>query len=267
MSLNRLALRLAVLSALNNNGQAPWPTIAGEKVYDSAINDLEDIAREGVTPVVIVYTDNDAGSTPSQSFRVSDRTTTMTIDIALAVRGHQDAGDEPTLGVPATDDELEMTLDILEAQVMDCLASESEAADIARTIMTGHGTAITSQRGATREGGHRLAGRSIVITTGRLQDWPAGGTPSPHIPRLLALLAANPMRSAQVPLLTEAFSRGAPAELATQVNRILDLAAAHRSALGLPLPGAPALPEDHLIEGLPTHEPDGSPTPEGYVPR
>lgn len=248
MSLNRLALRLSVLSALNNNGQEPWPTLAGEHVYDSRIDDLESIAREGPTPVVVVYTDGDSGTVSSQAFRVSSRVTTLTIDIAMAVRVARDAGDDPELGIPVTDDELELQLDILEAQVMDCLAGESVGADIARTIMTGQSAQISSDRGASKDGGYRLAGRSIVVSAGRLQDWPAGHPTPPYITRLLDLLGDNPMRSPQVPMLQAAFGRGGVVDPMLRTARSLDMAEAHRAALGLPVPDAPTLPGDFSVE-------------------
>lgn len=56
---NRLLLRALTVLALSRGGQAPFPTMAGEAVYDTRLEPITDIATEGMSPVILVYTDTD----------------------------------------------------------------------------------------------------------------------------------------------------------------------------------------------------------------
>jgi len=57
--MERTALRLATVAALLNGGNEPWPTVAGEYVYDSLLDDVVDVIPARRKPVIIVRTDDD----------------------------------------------------------------------------------------------------------------------------------------------------------------------------------------------------------------
>src|SRR5579863_5703320 len=95
MSLSRLALRLAAFEALCPSKLAatgPWPTIAGNRVYDSRIDLLqgdqqlpEDLENK---PVAIVYTERDDTHPYGEiKYPAQERFCHLTIEIMIAASG------------------------------------------------------------------------------------------------------------------------------------------------------------------------------------
>ncbi|EEE45964.2 hypothetical protein [Roseibium alexandrii] len=60
MSLKRTDLRRAAVATLSNLGRAPWPTIAGENVFDSRQDALQHHESDQDAPFILVYTDEAA---------------------------------------------------------------------------------------------------------------------------------------------------------------------------------------------------------------
>lgn len=121
MSLSRTALRLATVEALRPHasiaGNGPWPTIAGKRVFDTALDAFDILNPSNRAPVVVVYTDHDNGD-PGQKAggppfkRIVD----LLIEIAVYVKAKDDDGTY-AVGLPQSDAELEASLDLLDAQV------------------------------------------------------------------------------------------------------------------------------------------------------
>lgn len=123
MSLARTALRLATIEALQPTAsmmaQGPWPTLAKKYIFDSRIDPIEDLKVGEDRPVVCVYTEHDDGKSGQRRggppFLL---TIDLVIELSMIVKIASES--DPTLfdvGEPETDRELELGLDLLEAQI------------------------------------------------------------------------------------------------------------------------------------------------------
>lgn len=184
MSLNRLMLRIATVSALSNFNAAPWPTIAGPHIFDSKIEPIEDFALDAAYPICVVYTDYDKNGPWHHTFaetKAEDRTCTITIEILVAqISEHEDGY---AISSPITDSELEMSLDIFERQIWDALRADNPAAECFRRIAFKVEDTI-SRRGTTTDGGQKVAARQITYECHVLRDPAAPGVP-PYIAAFL----------------------------------------------------------------------------------
>jgi hypothetical protein len=111
---NRLLLRAATVLALTRGGDGPFPTMAGEAVFDSKIRPVTDIAQESMTPVALVYTADEKRTNVASGGSgraVWQRKVNLVIEIAI--------GSVSNSGVSwiETDAELEAMLDLFEAEV------------------------------------------------------------------------------------------------------------------------------------------------------
>ena len=117
MSLNRTALRLAALMALSNGFAAPYPTMAGDRVFDSRQDPIEGLKQGDLLPVLVLYTDDDTGDSLSQNNGGPpfDRRTNfvMEISVAMWVEGDGEAG----LTLVQSEPELDVQLDLFETQI------------------------------------------------------------------------------------------------------------------------------------------------------
>ncbi|WP_147245672.1 hypothetical protein [Pseudochrobactrum asaccharolyticum] len=149
---------------MNNYLEAPYPTLAGHLIFDSKIEPVEDWTKEHAFPCVVVYTDYDKDQWTKSGRTYADRTITLTLELLVVQRGSGNgvAGDPYKLECPATDSEVETTLDILEAQVFRSLSASNEAADAFNYLGVSYVNTV-SRRGASIEGGLRLAARQITL--------------------------------------------------------------------------------------------------------
>jgi hypothetical protein len=116
--MERTALRLATCAALLNGGNGPpWPTVAGEFVYDSMIDDVVDVVPNRRKPVIIVRTDDD--QLGYNRYQISGRQCRLLIEFGVltAVTTKVNNVDEPKVDWPRTDSALEAFLDLLEWQI------------------------------------------------------------------------------------------------------------------------------------------------------
>jgi hypothetical protein len=101
------------------NTQGPWPTLAADRVFDSRIDPIEDLARDQRKAGIAVYTQDDMG-TGSQARggppfkRIVDLVFEIW-QIASLPSVANPAVYEP--GIPLTDAELEAELDLIETQI------------------------------------------------------------------------------------------------------------------------------------------------------
>lgn len=186
MSIYRTIARLAVVSAFNNYGQVAagqkWPTLAGPNIFDSKIEPVEDMAVDRAFPCCVVYTDYDSSNWNYSRGVHEDRLLTVNLEMLVvqaAQKLAENGGIESyTLECPVTDSEIETTLDMFEVQVFDALNNGSIASDCFAYIC-GSWKTMVSRRGASIEGGQRLAARQITMEMKAIRDNTSGVIPEP----------------------------------------------------------------------------------------
>lgn len=153
MSFSRLALRLATVKALDGT------TLAGVRVRDSEIGPLEDLAENEAAPVIIVYTDDEEVQITRRDLSSHDGWQSLVIELAVTTRMKNADGWE----IPQTSEGLELTLDLLERQVITTLTGGAGAwPEVWRGLVREMGKR-NSRRGASARDGTRFAGRQIVL--------------------------------------------------------------------------------------------------------
>lgn len=190
MSVYRTLTRVAVVSALNNYMATPWPTLAGPNIFDSKIEPVEDMAKDRALPCCVVYTDYDKDHWMKGQKAHDDRLLTVTLEL-LIVQAAQDASPDGTykLDCPYTDSEIETSLDIFEAQILRALSAPNVAAEAFNYLCPGC-VSVVSRRGATVEGGIRLAARQITLEMKAVREPAAGTIPMP-VEKFLQQLEQN----------------------------------------------------------------------------
>jgi hypothetical protein len=200
MSLSRLALRLAAVEALNPHASVlagPWPTLAGNLVYDSRIDPIAtSVSVDAFTaamqtleskPIVTVYTEEHEtspieGATYPAEIEIVD----LVVQLQIGARGEIDfvdaEGVPQSFGgstIPATDADAEALIDVLEAQVRRLLDPQSPMASSAlfrRVAMERHSLHSLPERAAER--GTRLAMRTLKMKFKvRATTWPSPAAP------------------------------------------------------------------------------------------
>lgn len=179
MSINRLLTRLAAVSSLNNFMEQPWPTLVGPNVFDSKIEPVEDMDTDRAFPTIVVYTDYDKDHWNKGSKIHSDRILTLTLELLIvqSVKPEDETVDEYRLDCPLTDSEIETSLDLLETQIFRALSAGNEASDAFSYLCPTYHN-VVSRRGATVEGGQRLAARQITLEIKALRDFTSGNIPN-----------------------------------------------------------------------------------------
>ncbi len=178
MSINRAALRIATVLALRGR------TSAGAAVFDSRADALEDVAFGVNVPVISVYSEED---------KLQDRRREIDLVIEFAVTSRvQLEGDAQVIASPETDEALELTLDVLEAEITDALmAGTSEAADLFNSLVP-EIELRSSKRGVLADNkDRRLAARQLLLHCRLLSDRAAGAPVPAFLTRLIALMQAD----------------------------------------------------------------------------
>ncbi|MFZ4807472.1 MAG: hypothetical protein ACOYLQ_09465 [Hyphomicrobiaceae bacterium] len=210
MSLARTALRIATTMALSNGYQSPFPTLAGDRVFDSRQDPIAGVNPGDLVPMIVVYTDDEKGDSISSNNGGPpfERRVSLTIEISLGMVGEQIEGTEIwTTSLPQTEPELDAALDLFEAQIERVFRDGRstwgrELNKVARRIESWQ-----SSRFIEREAQIRLAARQIVCTVALpLEDDPTVITtsspsntpptitptlPAPLGPLLTAIIAAD----------------------------------------------------------------------------
>lgn len=171
MSLNRLLLRASAVAAIANFWREPWPTLAQGLVFDSKVEPIENMEVDIAYPVIVVYTDYDKNHIAHQDLQHTDRTMTVTFELLMAVLVEND-GDDPneyTLRTPYTDAQLEASLDVMESQLFNALRVDNSAANCFRSLAFGVEN-VVSRRGATTEGGTKIAARQVTYEARVIQE-------------------------------------------------------------------------------------------------
>lgn len=170
MSLNRLLLRMSAVSAVANFWREPWPTLAERLVFDSKVEPIENMEVDVVYPTIVVYTDYDKNHVSHQELPHTSRTMTVTFELLMAVLSNvQDEDDAYVIQLPRTDSELEASLDVLESQLFNALRADNSAANCFRSLAWGIEN-VVSRRGATTEGGTKIAARQVTYEAKVIQE-------------------------------------------------------------------------------------------------
>lgn len=115
---NRLLLRAATVLALTRGGVGPYPTMAGEGVFDTKLKPVTDLAQESMTPIALVYTDADKRTNlETGGTRVNwKRNVTVIIELAIGSVKPGDVGKPNVIKYLETDPEIEAMLDLFELE-------------------------------------------------------------------------------------------------------------------------------------------------------
>lgn len=193
--LNRIALRLATVRALRGR------TIAGQNVKDSEIGPIEDIAADKPTPFLVVYTDDGHYHVGSRDLfavsgdgRVETGWLSLVIEIAITQRMKLEGENEIGLSQMTTDPSLELTVDVIERQILAALSDPRDGAawpEMWRRFATAIGDR-ESRRGSLNRDGVRFAGRQIVLQVKVPHDPPVGGGFNKLWADFLALSESDP---------------------------------------------------------------------------
>ena len=162
MSLARLAMRLAAARALTGT------TIAEDRVFDSAVDPINQAISKNRQPLLIVTTDEHelvvTGRDMASGNHQCDLVIELVIAAAVDVPADDGQGGQITMAIPHTDEGMELLLDMLEHQVVACLTKPGEAwAEVWKALVPSV-TKRLSRRGASAENGLRFAARQVVLT-------------------------------------------------------------------------------------------------------
>ncbi|NKW80368.1 hypothetical protein HGG72_08445 [Ochrobactrum pecoris] len=142
-----------------------------------------------VFPCVVIYTDYDKDPWPKSGRTYEDRFMSLTFELLVVqtVKKDEEGNAEPySLECPSTDSEIETTLDALELQVFRALTKGSTASDVFNYLCPAYQN-VVSRRGASVEGGLRLAARQVTVEMKAIRENAMGVIP-PEIGAFLSRL-------------------------------------------------------------------------------
>lgn len=243
--LTRIALRIALQEALRG------ATLAGDNVLDSQFTALDldadgNLRIDQDRPFISVYTDGGrigAGNGFLSLFG-DDPTVELVIEAGISaamVEEDREKGITNIIGIglPDTDANMEISLDLMMRQVADALVAPDNAwADLARELM-GNVSSIERSRIGQKQNGTRVAAQEVRIMAGLLAD-PAKGadlTGTIYAKFLAALAASADARLHKIKTAFETALAGAAVDWKL-VQRELGLTDGQSVALG----GRPLVP-------------------------
>lgn len=178
MSIIRSVIRFCTVAALRQR------TLAESRVFDSSntplVTALEEDGPE--QPYIVVYTDNDnRQNIDGMNLLHARRGLHLVIEMGVAtkVTGEQN---EVSIQIPATDAGFELSLDILELQVINALLHDANSpfGELLRTMLVDIERA-PSMRGSGSQRGTKWAARQLTLITDTVDDFESGvAVPSGH---------------------------------------------------------------------------------------
>lgn len=180
MSLARTILRIAAVQAITGK------TLAGDAVFDSDIDPIDQRVSETPQPLVVVYTDDDQSTPNGFSDFLQGSQVELVVEVVYAGRASvtmdADGPDGPqeaeVLQLSGRDAANEILLDMIERQVVRTLtAGQGKWSQVFRGVAC-NCTRRLSRRGASAEQGVRFAVRQLVLTLEPIID-PVPGMPIP----------------------------------------------------------------------------------------
>ena len=178
MSLARLIMRVAAARAIRG------ATLAEDRVFDSAVEPLDQTISAQRQPLIVVTTDDAETELVGRDLLAGDVSCDLVFEAAIAARsqapaGTDGGGDPVTITIPHTDEGMELALDMMERQIVRALTDpHSQWAEVWRDFVP-RIKGRFSRRGASVEHGVRFAARQIVLTCDLIADPPQGAEVSP----------------------------------------------------------------------------------------
>lgn len=175
MSLTRLAMRLAAARALKGR------TLAGPRVFDSAVDPIDQTIAEQRQPLIVLTTDEHELEVTGRDLGSGNHQCDLVIEVAIAARVEVPASDgqggQITIAIPHTDEGMELTLDLMEHQVVAVLTRDDNAWSQVWMKLVPRIQRRLSRRGASAENGVRFAARQLVLTCDLVDTPPIGAAP------------------------------------------------------------------------------------------
>lgn len=188
MSLNRLMLRAAAIAALTRQpGETDFPTIAGEQVFDSRLDNIEfDEVGRVELPLVTVYTDEDERVLLNQGLGFGEDMRHVLLRIEIAIGSFEttieDNRKKIVYALPTTDAELEFMLDMFELQVQRALFHPIRAASLAFQNLVIQRESWHSHVSRSGQDNNKLAARTLTYRLRIHPDCPPRWTTEPIVP-------------------------------------------------------------------------------------
>lgn len=198
MSLSRLALRLAAVESLCPSALAetgPWPTWAGNRVYDSRIAPITDandwknfVASVDGKPMVAIYTEEQETNPTEGEYPADREFVELYAEIMIAASAFVEVDGQKigSIEAPITDAQHEAMLDLLEQQLRNMLDPQSEAATapyVKVAFELHHVKSVPMRDAVNRQS--RQAARTISFKV-RVRHAQAFGNPKPGEPADIA---------------------------------------------------------------------------------
>lgn len=264
MSLTRLAMRLAASRALRDT------TLAEGRVFDSAVDPIDQTIAENRQPIIVLTTDEHEATVVGRDLMTGAQECNLVIEIAIASRVEVPASDgqggEVTIAIPHTDEGMELTLDMMEHQVLSALTRGDNPWARIWMMLVPRITNRQSRRGASSENGVRFAARQLVLTCD-LVDTPmtsgsvAPGTAwgdaltamdaDPDLSQIAGMLRAEIEDRPATDWAASAQILGVPLDVADQIgiapSMLHDDSAATLTAVGFDADGTVTVVDDSMI--------------------
>jgi len=202
MSIIALAIRMSATRALEADGA----TLAGARVFDSAITPLDEMVSAEPKPLIVVSTEDDSAEVGGADWNSGGRSIQLVIESAMSQSVELPDGEGQGVLVPNTDAGLELTLAVLSRQISACLFGRGGGAwgVVFRKFVTGT-SEVVSRRGIQSKEGARIAARQTVYSISAMAEPPfdqpvAADTP---LGAFLAAAAADPQTASLAALIRE----------------------------------------------------------------
>jgi hypothetical protein len=252
MSIIRAVLRLCTVAALREN------TWAGPRVTDSDATPLLDALQGGARPYLTVFTDDDVRTDlMGRDFYSANKVVSLAIESGIAEALVLQEGEPAELRIPQTSEAMELTLDLMELQIINALWVDPESPwrnmiqRMVNRIMR-----VPSMRGGSSDKGKRWAARSITFVCDCISD-PVPGVPLPDghpLIDFLNLCDTNPVAGMQLDvsadIIRAVYDPATPgADMWKQIEALLGTSAQAVKDIGL----GPVMdqPSGHVHESTP----------------
>ena len=202
MSIIALAIRMSATRALETEGA----TLAGARVFDSAITPLDEMVSAEPKPMIVVSTEDDSAEVGGADWNSGGRSIQLVIETAMSQSVELPDGEGQGVLVPNTDAGLELTLAVLSRQISACLFGRGGGAwgVVFRKFVTGT-SEVVSRRGIQSKEGARIAARQTVYSISAMAEPPFDQPVAANTPlgAFLAAAAADPQTATLAALIRE----------------------------------------------------------------
>jgi hypothetical protein len=168
-------MRVAAARALKGR------TLAGPRVFDSAVDPIDQTIAEQRQPLIVLTTDEHEVETTGRDLGSGNHQCDLVIEVAIAARVEVPASDgqggQITIAIPHTDEGMELTLDLMEHQVVAALTRDDNEWSRIWMMLVPRVQRRLSRRGASAENGVRFAARQLVLTCDLVDTPPIGAAP------------------------------------------------------------------------------------------